>query len=548
MGYVEQMIKGLWAQGEVGLPAAAHAPTCAHPPLSLEEGPLPAGTLQWFLPAAALTVLAYLLSARSMLDQDVFIMAEIAQRLLSGARLYADIWDNKPPLTLLIYALPQLLFFGSYAAIQGFLGILACLQAWLWLRYAPGPLLLRCGGALFLAWFPLSNFAFAWFSSEDTANLFVLPLLLCAYRAWQARRMGALEACVMGACLVLAFHARQTSILFAPLLALVWASCWPLATPRARVGSLLWLVFGGLLALALVVGLMLWVGDLQGYVNAVFFGPKKYSGSWRKLIDLVSVYRTDVTTFLLTAALLYLLSVPRQRWFALAVAVATLGSILLPKRDHLHYWEQIGPGLMLLVHMAGSELARRDPHDLARADTAPEGARVRLSPWLLAAGVLVPGFVLLNAGWTLLKCALSHDMQQTYAASRALEGLARRGDRLLVIGEYAGPVYFTSSLPHAHKYFWEFYWYGVPEVLPDPIEGVLSDYRKAPPELLAVDRHSLSLMQAPESAGDNAAVKLVRRMLAERPYKAVVMPAGDALNLSVFQLQGTRTERAAALP
>jgi hypothetical protein len=463
-----------------------------------------------------LTLVAYALSARSVLDQDVFIMAEIAQRVLQGARLYATVWDNKPPLTLLIYAVPQLFAFGSYTALQVFLGVLTCAQGWLWMRYAPGPWLLRCGGAVVVALFPLSNYYFAWFSSEDTANLFVFMFLLCAYRAFDAKHVTRGDALGMGITLVLAFHARQTTVVFGPLaLIALWGARAPL---HSKWQSLAWMVAGALGALAAVIGLMLWVGDLAGYINAVFFGPQKYAGNWRLLIDLISAFRSDITTFLFFAALAYLLTQPALRWFALMAAVATIACILLPKRDHLHYWEQIGPCMVLLVHMAARSLAERD---------------VR---WERAAGIVVPCFFVLNVSWTLAKCVISHDTAPAYAAAHAIDASAKPGDRLLVIGPSAGPIYYASRLPHAHMYFWEFYLYGIPDVLPEPLAQIISEYRQHPPELMAVDKTLLARIQGAESPNDNVSLKLVRSLLSERTYREVDLAAAPPMNLEVFRL------------
>jgi hypothetical protein len=469
--------------------------------------------------AVTVVLIAYGLTGRSVLDQDVFVMAEIAQRVLAGDRLYDTIWDNKPPLTILVYALPQLIAPYSYTAIQVGLGLWSCLQAFVWWRFAPGPPLLRLGGALVTAAFPLSNFYFAWFSSEDTANLFVLVVLVCAYRVFDSRRCGTWGPLWMGAGLVLAFHARQTAL---PFGAVVVVAVWMAPERRVdRIRALIRAALGALVAWAVIVGLVAAIGDLPGYVEAVFVGPRRYVSEPRRLIELVSAFRSDVSTLVLFVSAAYLLTRRRDRWFALAVAGSTAAAVLLPMRAHLHYWEQVGPGMVLLLHMAARGLLEHDRR------------------WEIAASVLLPAFLLANGAWTVAKCCLRPDVAPLYDAAGEIDRAARDGDRLFVAGGIAGPIYFATRAPPANTFFWEYFLYGIPDLLPRPIEAVLREYRERPPEVMAVTQVMLARANANASNQDDAAVRLVRSLLNERAYLRLDAPSSARVGLVLFRLAPT---------
>ena len=475
------------------------------------ESPIPRAAL-WI--GAGAVLLAYALSSLSILDDDPFVMGEVAQHVVAGKRLYATIWDNKPPLAILIYALPQVLASGSYLGLQLMAGVWALAQSAAWLELVPGgSRFVRLCGAVLLALLPLSDFRFAWLSSEDASNGFALLTLLGAYRCFDSRRIAARDVLLMGAGLVLAFHARQTSaVLGAPcLLALALAE----ESPRRKLEGLALLAAGALAAWAAVIALVFAVGDFRGYLYTVFLAPGRYAGQPRGLVELVSEFRNSWTTFALFAAVGFLAIVPRVRLFAALVGAATLAATVAPMRAHLHYWEQVIPGLVLLAHMAARELAP-----------------TRRARWALA---LLPAFVLANVGWTLAKCVTDRSVARAAAAGRAIDSQARPGDRLFVGGHYAGTIYFFTRTEPANMYFWEYYLYGVAAVLPTPIETVLTQYREHPPELLVLGDDMLGAARVMPSPNDNAAVQLVRGWFAHRTYARLDLAAAAPWN--VYRLE-----------
>jgi hypothetical protein len=179
------------------------------------------------------------------------------------------------------------------------------------------------------------------------------------------------------------------------------------------------------------------------------------------------------------------------------------------------------PGLVLLAHIAAREL---------------EPSRKAL--WALA---MLPAFVLGNVGWTLAKCATDRSTARAAAAARAIDSQARPGDRLFVGGHYSGTIYFFSRLEPANMYFWEYYLYGVPKVLPTPIETVLTEYREHPPELLVLGDDVLGAVRAAPSPNDNAAVKLIRDWFAERSYGRLDLAAAAPWN--VYRLESLSAPR-----
>jgi hypothetical protein len=462
----------------------------------------------------AAVLVAYALSSLSILDDDVFVMGEVAQHVVAGKRLYATIWDNKPPLTILVYALPQLFASGSYLGIQLMAGLWALAQAWLWFRFIPGESRwLRLGGAALLALLPLSDFRFAWFSSEDTSNLFVLVALIFAYRCFDSRRIEAWDMLAMGAGLVFAFNARQPSAVFGSVCVFAIASTRD--SVRRKLEGFSLLALGGLIAWLLVVALVCAVGDFSGYLYAVFVAPSRYAGDLRGVIELVSEFRHDVTTFVIFGSVGFLLSVPRDRFFAPLVGAATLAAVAAPMRAHLHYWEQVIPSVVLLAYMVSRHLVS-----------------TRRALWV---AMLLPAFVLVNVGWTLVKCVTDRSTARAAAAARVIDSQAGPGDRLFVGGHYAGTIYFFTNIEPANMYFWEYYLYGVPKVLPKPIDVVLSEYREHPPELLVLGNDILGAARQPALAGDNAAVKLIRDWFAQRQYRKLDLESTEPWN--VYRLE-----------
>ncbi|HTY16401.1 MAG TPA: hypothetical protein VMH82_01605 [Myxococcota bacterium] len=449
------------------------------------------------LALAACAVLAlYALTARAVLDQDPFVMAEVARMVLRGQRLYGEVWDNKAPLTILFYAIPEWLAPRSYLAIQLFAGLCAIVQAWTALAYTRGhawwP---RAAAASLVLLGPLSRFEYAWASSEDAANLFAVVALFASLRIYLDPVRSRLDALAAGAAVVLAFHARQSSLLFGaiPVAALALG---PLDLGK-RVRGLAALAAGGVLAWLAVLGVVWAIGSVPGYIDTVFLGPRKYSGTPSQWVALFGFARNDALMLVLPASLIALVGRPRDLALSAVIAATGVASIAAPMRAHLHYWEQILPVASAMVFLALREQGER-------------AARIG------AASLIA--FLGLNAGWTAVKCVLRPTTRDYYAVAEDLRALARPEATLFVVGRDSGPVYFAASRPHANEFFWDYYLFGVPKLLPTPLPRVLEQYEQRPPDLLVVDEDVLGEIRSRPAGELNAAWELVRRLVASGRY------------------------------
>ena len=106
------------------------APTPAPLPRTIEQPRLDPSSAEparryrvwpWIVTAAALlpilTVNQYFSHHRSD-ETDAWLFAYYGRELLHGARLYADLWDNKPPLVYWFNAAALWLGGGSLAAVR----------------------------------------------------------------------------------------------------------------------------------------------------------------------------------------------------------------------------------------------------------------------------------------------------------------------------------------------------------------------------------------------------------------------------------------------
>ena len=450
--------------------------------------------------AAAACLALYALTALSVLNPDPFVMAKVAREVVHGKRLYGGTWDNKAPLTLLYYAIPELLASGSYAAVQVFAGACSLLQAGIALYYTRGASApARIAAASLVALGPLSRFEYAWASSQDAANLFVSVVLFASLRVLLRPTRASLDCFAAGVATALAFHARQNCVLFGafPLLA-------ALLSPGGRqrgVRSALALAAGGLAGAASVLALMAAVGDLPGYFYTVFVAPRRYAGNPTELVELLGFIRNDALVLVVVASLAALLRERRSFAFGAALAAVAVASIVSPMRDHYYYWAQLLPVASALVFLA----LRSQP---------PQAA------WTATAALVF--FLAGNAAWTAAKCVLRPTMPDYEVVARELDGLADARATLFVVGRDAAPLSFASRRPSANQYFWDNYLFGPPSlVTPKPTAEIVAEYESAPPGLLVVDDEVIGAIESQPAGRLNAAWELVRRLLASGRYDAV---------------------------
>jgi hypothetical protein len=437
--------------------------------------------------------LLYFLSARKSVDPDVFMMAEVAQQVLDGKRLYADTWDNKAPLSLLFYALPQMIVPHSYAAIQLASFVIAlCLALTFWKLLAHEPVALRALAALLPVLLPLQSFAFVWASSEDVTNLFVAFVVLMSYRAVSLERLRIGEMLVAGAALALAVHARQTALLFGalPLLAIIMARE---ATIGQRARSVVGFGVGGLIGWALVVVLILAVGDFSGYVNTVFIRPLSYQGHYWNAVESFMSFRVNGVALLLFVTTVILVLRSGLRWFFAALALVTVAVVLSPMKSFEHYWAQSIPSLSLMLPMAIKAVTTaREPErpTFIAAIVAFMGLNGLLTCFYL-------GFVNTSLYWYHLRL---ESLDQVVAQ---LDELADEDDRLLAVGHMSVYFHFQTELEPASMYFWHGFMaeYGL-ELIPADGDEVLDGLRREPPDVIVISEREFWRIQGGGATSD----------------------------------------------
>lgn len=461
--------------------------------------------------AAYLALLAS--AAGGLADHDVFVMARVARDVLEGKALYADAWDNKAPLAILFYAVPVAIAPGSYVAIQLWLGVWLLVQAailWLGMGRDSGAGRWVAIGLLLLL--PLQRAEWCWASSEHAGNLFVVVVLVVAWRIAIRGVIRLPELAAAGAALALGFNVRQNQVLYAvvPALALFVASRgrW-----RDAVKPLAALAAGAAVAWALVILVVLVASDgsIDGYVRTVFLAPAAYGRSWDEVAFLLEPLRHDLTPFLVFAVALVALT-GAQRWLAAALAVVTAAVMLLPMRGYPHYWAQAFPATALLGALAVDALG------LVRSRrTALQGA-------ILAA--------LLSAGglYTVYDLAASGERERLDAVAaqiRAAVGPEGSGGTLFAAGHQSAYLYFATGAEVAHPIFWQAWMYGsLIDVLPMRIEEVLQAYAERPPSVLAIDGDTLQRVLHAPAPDEELDGRLLRTLLSSRRYVEVARTEG----------------------
>ena len=211
--------------------------------------------------------------------------------------------------------------------------------------------------SLFVIFFPLEIGTFTWPSTEHFANLFVTGCLVIALAVTRAKNFSTVQCVAAGALAIAAFHVRQNTVLcgLLPLLAVMLADrSW-----RDRIAAVAWMVAGGMAAWGVVIGIVLWLGDLHGYFWALFIYPRIFAsqGKQEDMFQLVQFFAG--TTLPLIVALFGLLAA-HGRYLPLTVAAIAVGvgGCLLTFHNHSHYLVNVLPYVALLIGLGTQRLAR----------------------------------------------------------------------------------------------------------------------------------------------------------------------------------------------
>lgn len=455
----------------------------------------------------------YCLTAFAYLNHDCFVMAEAAQSVLAGKTLYGSAcWDNKPPLALLAYALPQLVVPHSYVAMQGFLAVWLLMQAAIFayfLRHES--LVATLLGCCTLLLVPLLDKEFIWASSEHWHNLFALLVILPSIQLWKVSRGSLGLAALTGASVVLAMHCRQTGILLGlvPLAAIAGSSLNVRRQCELAVVGLL----GAVIAWGAILALCSWIGNLDGYFDATFLAPGRYSqrrfGAFLETAYFFgATYRSSAVGLLVIGTMIGTL----QLRSTLLIGVATLVTVLLiiaPARQHQHYVIQVLPLLAVTVQASIARLS----------EISPQGAR--------SVAFAVAGFLFMNAAFvsaTLPNGRASHAMRELSVVAAALRSEAQPSDTLFAVGDDSAYLYFATDIDSVHPIFWDLFFGSLSRVLPYQLDAVVDEYCQSPPSLLVLREDVFIASSGSTPIADNAqpcqaAVELSQELMQREPYR-----------------------------
>ena len=317
----------------------------------------------------------------------------------------------------------------------------------------------------------------------------------------------------MGVALSLGFHARQTNIIYAvlPLIAIVVC---PDSLQKKCKGLLLG-VIGALIGLTMVVGLILAVGDWQGYLYTVFEAPRKYKGHyWLGVVCLMNL-REQAIFLMLSASTLVAVTRERQRFFLLALALLGLATIILPMRPFPHYWKQLFPIICLMVPEA---LSRLSP------GRAPKVGIAAVLGYLAISAVMTFGYT----GFVRTNMPGHRNRAAADQVANEIRNAAHPGDSLFVVGPLSAYLHFATDLKPVNRLFWDFFLETqLIELSGARPEEVFDSYRANPPDILVIEKTIESRLMLDQSLDVRQEYQdLLKDLLKSMGYQ-VVSEQGD---------------------
>jgi hypothetical protein len=439
-------------------------------------------------------------------DTDPFVYAEAAQGVLDGRRLYGEVWQDKPPLAILAYAVPQLVARGSYLALEVFLWMVLMAQAVLLVRAlgagAPG-----LAAAAFTLLYPPLHGDLGWLSTEHLANVACLAILLSASRMEREGSVRPQHCLGIGLLAAVAFATRQTSLAFVgvPLVAVAastrdWKSRW---------SALLWLGSGLLMGLAtLIVLLWRWM-DFRAFFHTVFVYPLLYAARESSTEGLFTHELFDVYAGYGLVLLLAIALFSRQRRIVIASVACGLAAVWLPRKPYPHYLASLLPAGAFLIAAVVDRLSAR---------------RAWLGEVLTAAlgGALLVGSLVHVR--TIRGDASNAELRRLDEVAAAISAVHVENPSILVSGEATSSsyLYFVTRNPPANAFFGGYQLDGYHQtLLPRRKDEIFDQYRRAPPGLLVFDASSFRAEPAAEWSAVTTMPRLISWLLAHRSYALV---------------------------
>jgi len=425
---------------------------------------------------AAFTValaFAYRYQADQPSSMDPFVYGQCAKEVLAGKRLYLQTWLEKPPLGLMLYAVPQIFKPRSYPAMGFFMGLWLAGEGLIYVAVLRRNLVAALCCFAFITLAPLMFWDWKWLSLEHFANPCVAGLLLLAYVMLRDRSFTLVQCVLIGVLSVVVFHIRQNVVLAGVLPAAVVAlSAGPWSR---RVLGLGVAALAGLICWGAVLLLMLWIGDLHGYFYAVFLYPFGYAKAGGG-IDLMRLWLGFGPTPLPTLLFLFVALAlhGRYRWLVAASLLVGLANCMLPRREFTHYWCNLFPFVALYMGIV-----------LQRDFIRPSSLR-----WAIFGAVFLAG--MLSAATSLYVADKIPAYDSFKNVAETVDRTAPPGSTLLVYGPPSScseAVAFLSSLPQANTYWWtRFFEPPYPPLLPKPQDAIFQEYLAHPPGVIVLEQ------------------------------------------------------------
>jgi hypothetical protein len=432
-------------------------------------------TLQVAL-AGVLSIVCCALEGERTRHPDPYAYASAIGELLDGKELYGEIWQDKPPLGLLAYLVPQLIARGSPIALGVWLGLILALQALLVVRvFGREHREAATAAALVLVLLPVTRPELAWLSTDHVSNLGSIGLLAIAWRIHSARAWTERQLYVAGAIAAACFLVRQTSVVF--VVPLMLAVAWCPASRSARL--LAYLKLGAASAATLVAVLLACLPfiDLGDCLYTVFVYPMRYSASQQVPLFTLFAHELQIATTY-GGLVLLLIAIASPRWRpVVVVAIVSFAAMVLPRKGYFHYPESLLP----LTAFTAFVTVEMTPRFLRWASWVFVG-------WLAVIGV--------ERAIAMIREPLPKEHRAVDHLATVVREMAQPGDTVLFAlsrtdGSY---MHFAAGVPSASPFYLP---YQVDDyqgsIMPVERAQILADYRARPPTIIVLDVEDRSI-------------------------------------------------------
>ena len=472
-----------------------------------------------------ITLLIYSATAFKLYDPNCFVYSVAAQGLLDGKVLYKTAWQDKPPISILFFALPQIFARGSFLHMQMLLGFWIFIQALLYFILLPNELkkIAPWICAFFVIFLPLTRTDFVWLSTEHISNLFVTFNLLIAFRIFFYKKFTLWECLLIGVATCLTFNSRQNTLLFGllPVSAILFTQ----ASVRNKLLGLLLIAGSFFCTFLLVLFWLLGWGDLQGYFYTVFEYPRLYARatSIKGAISLfLDFWQSSLCLIIIILAAFSIIYIRRYRFLVVTAIGIGLLVCVAPCKPYLHYFSNLIPVVGLLLAVCFAE---------------PNLAEVRSKRLLVGC---FAAYVFISGTRTTLYPILKPTINQFVEVAFAVNKVADANSTLFVSGPVTETAFiqFAARTPPANTYFFDVqlnpYW---SYILPQKIDVVVAEYISKPPSILALHKEVINRISDRSTNVSNSERSNSDRLILDLLYKFVYKKVKQVNDWQLFVRQ-----------